>query len=440
MAVQTHTKAAVAATVLATAFATPALATEDPVVDWLDRTGAGLASTDPQAPLDDLQTLGRMIAPATVVGLGESTHGSREQFRVKHRLVRYLVEQRRFRTVAFEQDFAGGVEIDRYVVTGQGDPEALVKDMSSPMWATEEILELLQWMRSYNRTHADKVRFLGTDVLTLREQSFAEVTEYVRRAAPSLADELERDLVEIRPTKPRYEHMRWYFEQSAEQKQQLIAAARRASSLVESVPPSRPRLEREYAEQHARAILGWYENYSTDGFRPERERFIADSIGWWQRLHGGRIAYWAASAHTSSAPELTYQLPGQKYTLTMAGGHLRERLGRRYVSVGLVFHHGSITSDFTTGFGAHPVDAPPADTVDATLGAASRPDYYVDLHAQAPRPVHGWLDGPARLRMIHPQYNEDDDGSGYLMSVDSLRAAFDVLVQVRVTTPSRLLR
>lgn len=425
---------------LAATLAVPAYAGEEDVVAWLDRTAVGLASTDPRAPLDDLHAFGRMIGPATVVGLGESTHGSREQFRVKHRLVRYLVEQRRFRTVAFETDFAGGVEMDRYVVTGEGDPEALVRDMSSPMWGTEEIRDLLVWMRDYNRTHADKVRFLGTDVLTLREQSFAEVTSYVRRNAPELSDELERELALIRPTLPRYEHMRWYFEQSDERKQELIAAAQRASALVDGVQARVPRLQREYAEQHARAILGWYVNYSTDGFRPEREQFIAESIGWWQRLHGGRVAYWAASAHTSSAPRLTYRLPGQEFTLTMAGGHLRERLGRRYVSVGLLFHHGAITSDFTTGFGSHPVAAPPPGLVDHTLGAATRADYYVDLHARAPRPVQSWLDAPAALRMIHPQYNEDDDGSGYVMSVDSLSTAFDVLLQVRESSPTRLLR
>jgi hypothetical protein len=42
-------------------------------------------------------------------------------------------------------------------------------------------------------------------------------------------------------------------------------------------------------------------------------------------------------------------------------------------------------------------------------------------------------------RMILPSYNEDDDGSGYVMSVDSLRDAFDVLVYVRTTTATRLL-
>ncbi|MGH3432657.1 MAG: erythromycin esterase family protein [Thermocrispum sp.] len=434
-------RAAVTATVVAAAMATTtagAAAQQDPVVDWLEQTAVGLRTTDPRGPLEDLRPLGRMVAGASVVGLGESSHGSHEQFRLKHRIARYLVEQRGFRTIAFEQDFAGGVAIDRYVVSGKGDPDALVRDMSSPMWAAEEIRELLLWMREYNRTHPEKVRFLGTDVLTLRENSFTEVTGYVRRAAPERADELEQDLALVRPTRPRYEHMRWYFGLPEQDKQRLIAAARRVSALVEGIPAKRPRLEREYAEQHARAILGWYENYVSPEMRPERERFIADTILWWQRLQRGRVAYWAASAHTASAPVLTYRMPGESHTLTMAGGHLRERLGRRYVSVGVLFHHGVMTSDFTD-FGPHPVSAPPPHIADAKFGAVSRPDFYVDLHARAPLPVREWLDGPAQVRMIHPHYKEDDDGSGYVMVLESLSRAFDVLAHVRVSTPSTLL-
>jgi hypothetical protein len=39
--------------------------------------------------------------------------------------------------------------------------------------------------------------------------------------------------------------------------------------------------------------------------------------------------------------------------------------------------------------------------------------------------------------MIHPQYAEDDDGAGYTMLVESLIGAFDAIVHIRTTTPSR---
>lgn len=412
---------------------------ESTVVGWINRNAATLASTDPDDPLDDLRPLRRVVGHATVVGLGEPTHGSREQFRTKHRMVRFLVEHMGFRTLAFEEDFASGVVLDRYVLTGDGDPRQLVADMSTPFWATEEIVDLLQWLRSHNETHRDKVRFLGTDIVALRDSSFDEVAGHVRRVAPDRLDELARDLTPIRPTRNRYAHMAWYFSLPDNEKQQLIDNARRVRQLVGGLPATGPRLEREYAEQHARAIVGWYVNYATDfsAFRTERELAVVDTIGWWQGVIGGKIAYWAANAHTAAAPVTTYQYPGAVLTGTFAGGYLRQRLGRRYVSIGTMFHEGAITSDYAAP-SPHPIGPPPPSLLDYTLGQAARPDYLLDLHAPAHGPARAWLRGPAATRMILPSYVEDDDGSRYTMSVDSLSGAFDAITHIRTTTPSRL--
>lgn len=415
-------------------------APETTVVGWIDRNAAALASTDPDDPLDDLRPLRRVVGQATVVGLGESTHGSREQFRTKHRMARFLVEHMGFRTLAFEEDFADGVVLDRYVLTGDGDPHQLVADMSTPFWAPEEIVDLLLWLRAHNETHRDKVRFLGTDIVALRDASFDEVAKHVRRVAPDRLNELARSLTPIRPTLNRYAHMAWYFSLPDNEKQQLIANARQVCQLIDGLPATGPRLEREYAGQHARAILGWYVNYATDfnAFRTGRELAMADTICWWQRVLGGRIAYWAANVHVSAAPVTTFQYPGAVLTGTFAGGYLRERLGRRYVSIGTMFHNGPITSDYTAP-SPHPISPPPPGLLDYSLGQATRPDYLLDLHAPASGQARAWLRGPSAMRMILPNYAEDDDGAGYTMSVDSLSGAFDAITHIRTTTPSRLL-
>lgn len=389
-----------------------------------------LVSTDPGDSLDDLRQLRDVVGQATVVGLGESVHGSREQFRMKHRMVRFLVEHMGFRTLAFEEDFAGGVAIDRYVLTGEGDPRRLVADMATPFWATEEILDLVRWLRAYNETHHDKVRFLGTDIMALRDTSFDEVAAHVRRVAPDRVDELAMHLAPIRPTRNRIEHMMWYFSLPDNEKRRLVDSARRVCRLVGELTGAG--LDHEYAEQHARAILGWHVYHAANAgeFRGERELAIADTITWWQRVTGGRIAYSAANAHTTAAPVTTLQFPEGVLAGTFAGGHLRERLGRRYVSIGAVFHEGAITSDFRRP-SPHPVSPPPSALLEATLDQARDSDHLVDLHT-AP-------DGPATMRMIVPHYTSDDDGAAYTMSVDSLTNAFDAITHIHTTTPSRLL-
>lgn len=129
-------------------------------MEWIDEHATALSSTDPNAPVSELESLRDVVGDASVVGLGESTRGSHEQFAIKHRMIRFLVEEMGFRTVGFEADFASGV-IDRYVITGEADPSQLVVQVSSPFWATEEILDLVEWMRDYTETHDDPVRFFG---------------------------------------------------------------------------------------------------------------------------------------------------------------------------------------------------------------------------------------------------------------------------------------
>lgn len=89
-------------------------ATSDPAADipsWIDRYASPLTTADVTAPLADLGPLDGLLAGAAIVGLGESTDGARALSAIKHRVVRSLVESRHFRTVAIEDDFAGGTMI-----------------------------------------------------------------------------------------------------------------------------------------------------------------------------------------------------------------------------------------------------------------------------------------------------------------------------------------
>ena len=74
---------------------------------------------------------GAYIDEARVVGLGEATHGTREFFRLKHRVFQYLVERAGFRTFAIEAVFEPAIRIDRYIKGGEGDVEALVNGLGS---------------------------------------------------------------------------------------------------------------------------------------------------------------------------------------------------------------------------------------------------------------------------------------------------------------------
>ena len=143
--------AAAALLLVAPAAAADTEAADEPLVtDWIRRHAYPLSSVDPLAPLADLRPLRHMVGDARVVGLGESTHGAHEQFTIKHRVVRFLVEEMGFRALAFEEDWTKGIQLNEYVLTGRGDPQALLAD-AGPPWRTQEILDLIRWMYGYNQ-------------------------------------------------------------------------------------------------------------------------------------------------------------------------------------------------------------------------------------------------------------------------------------------------
>jgi erythromycin esterase len=344
------------------------------------RHAVPLPRTDADGSIDDLEPMRYLVAEAHVVGLGESAHGTHEQFTLKHRAARLLTERAGFRSLAWEETWGSGVAIDRCVVGGEGDPASLVAAMSS-IWRSQEMLELVRWMRAYNLAHDDKVRFLGTDLTQLRQLLVDEIVQYVSDVTPQRLQELASHLdpLRLRGT-PRGAH------------RLVLAAAGQAalhrprhavSQLVLGLAPGLSQIDREYAVRHARTILGFSGYYATRVL-DDRDRFMADTLTWWQRRTQHRVIYWAANVHTAASPQVTYSLPPfvPPAIGVLAGSHLRQR----YVSIGTVFHAGQVLTGWETGSpSVFQIPPPPPSMVDYTLGQAKYPDYLLDLHAAAPR-------------------------------------------------------
>jgi erythromycin esterase len=75
-----------------------------------------LDGIDPGADLLDLRGLEDVFADRRVIGLNEATHGTREFFQFKHRLVRFLVKELGSRPFGIEANFSETLPLDTYVV------------------------------------------------------------------------------------------------------------------------------------------------------------------------------------------------------------------------------------------------------------------------------------------------------------------------------------
>jgi erythromycin esterase len=335
-----------------------------------------------------------------------------------------MVEHLGFRALAIEDDWTKGIEIDEYLRTGRGDPRELLGDIAAH-WRTEEFLDVLLWIRSYNERHpTNPVRFVGVDIASVRALAYRAVTRYVQRTAPDRHDQLEAHYAVLRPAAGIDEHIEWYRRQP--DKQPFIEHARQALDLVDELPPV---AGHALAVQHARAIVGFYEYHAQDAVSFV-EPLLAQNTIWWHEHTGDKIAYWGGIPHTAVGEARRVSFPPAPPTTDRnAGSYLREHFGPGYVSIGLTFHHGTIR----LGSEPHPIPAPSPARSDAILGNVSLATYMLDLHGGS---APAWaLHTPAKLRLIGPRYDPKEDANHH-MSGGSLTDWFDLVVYHRDATPT----
>jgi len=126
-----------------------------------------LVTVEPQAGMEDLEVLKGVIGDASIVCLGESQHMMREQYQLKHRIIRYLVEKMGFTHIAIEDSLYGTIAIDDLVKGAATSPEDALRATGGwYMWDTEEMLALVRWLRAHNdlMTGDRKVSYVGLDI------------------------------------------------------------------------------------------------------------------------------------------------------------------------------------------------------------------------------------------------------------------------------------
>ncbi|AGZ42685.1 erythromycin esterase family protein [Actinoplanes friuliensis] len=146
-----------------------------------------LNTLDPSDPqLSDLEPLREALAGAHVVGVGEGAHFVEEFTLARARLVRYLVEECGFTTLALECGHAEAAAINPWLA-GEGDDDGLPQ-LVGPL-TVGVFGQLLRWLRDYNRSRPKPLQVNGVDLpntLTLNSD-LARVDAYLAGVDPSAA-------------------------------------------------------------------------------------------------------------------------------------------------------------------------------------------------------------------------------------------------------------
>lgn len=151
---------------LAAGLVCSAVAQEGSVSEWIAEHAIRLDTVQAGRGFSDLERLKGIVGNAHIVSLGEATHGTREFFRLKHRIVELLASEMGFTVFAMEANMPEAYAVNDYIVRGEGDPARLVKGLRAWPWQSEEVLDMVRWMREFNRSGKGHIEFTGFDMQT----------------------------------------------------------------------------------------------------------------------------------------------------------------------------------------------------------------------------------------------------------------------------------
>lgn len=140
---------------------------------------------------DDYDGLLQMIGDASLVLLGEASHGTHEFYRERALITQRLIREKGFNAVAVEADWPDACRVNRYVqrtstdATGSDALEGFER-FPSWMWRNADVLDFIGWLADHNENHADhqhRVGFYGLDLYSIYK-SIGEVVAYLEMRDP----------------------------------------------------------------------------------------------------------------------------------------------------------------------------------------------------------------------------------------------------------------
>ena len=170
---------------------------ERAVAEWVRSNAIRLQSVEAGRGFSDMQPLRGVIGNARIVSLGEATHGTREFFQLKHRLLEFLATEMGFTIFSIEANLPEAYRVNEYVLTGTGDPRQLLRGLYFWTWDTEEVLDMILWMRRFNESGRGRVQFTGFDMQT-PTVAMEIVRAFITQHDPAYVPTLTRATDEIR--------------------------------------------------------------------------------------------------------------------------------------------------------------------------------------------------------------------------------------------------
>lgn len=161
-------------------------------VDWLTHHSIEIEDANPDSEMHLFKQMEpEKFAEARFYGFGEASHNTKEFFDLKAKFFKYLVNNHGLRIFIMEETYQAESGINEWISGGNGDVKTIANNLQVGFWRTKEIVNLLEWMREYNKgkSKKDQIRFYGMDI-QYGEKINEEIRAFIKNNNISISENL----------------------------------------------------------------------------------------------------------------------------------------------------------------------------------------------------------------------------------------------------------
>jgi len=301
--------------------------------------GACSPRLSPQQAGQVFQPVSELHLPntATLVGIGEATHGNAEFVELRREVLEILVTRYGFRAFAIEGDFGGSQVVNDHVLHGVGTAEEAVRAIGFAIYRTQEMVDLVEWIRQYNLSAApqEQVHFYGFDMQRY-DHNINRLMAYLEQVDPTAVEPYRASLADLND------------ETVFDQQPDKIKAGLRA---IQDIRKEMQDNKAEYVAASSEAEFSIADQFAASieenatlrsgsvNYAQTRDEYMANKVRWimeYEQQQGrGRLLIAGHTGHIEkSAAAAQYRSMGNR---------LSEAFGAQYFAIGAEF----IESQFT---------------------------------------------------------------------------------------------
>ncbi len=390
-------------------------------LDWIKKHAITFDTSLSDNESGNLKGLAKIIGGARIIALGEGTHGTSQFFNTKDQIVRFAAEKYKNIVFAMEANMPEAKRVNDYITYGKGNPKTALAGLYFWTWNTQEVLNMIEWMRKYNESGKGKIEFWGFDLQTPTVAT-QNVENFIHKYDARFSDSVSfyyRDISNIAIAiyhadyQDKISYATTWYQSSSNVLDHLIRNRKKYLQLDDSINV-------DWIIQNARIVEQGAEIH-IPGKRSRDEEMALNAE--WIISHSpknAKIVLWAHNFHISKAG-------------SSMGSYLNKVYGNEMINFGFAFYSGKYNAVGDSGLGAYSTSLPKPGSIEWVLHKTGIERMILDIRNISGNSNSSWLNQTLNFRSIGAMAMD------YAFYPTVITKEFDVLIYFDKTTPSHLL-